>query len=94
VGLVAIGGVAAGLVALGGAAFGLAAAREVALGGAAMGAHANDGVAREFFQQRPARLALSVLKQARWLGLLVVIPIIVGLRSAREAPPPSRNRAT
>jgi hypothetical protein len=99
-GLVAIGGLAAGLVALGGAAFGwaaalggLAVAREFALGGAAMGAHANDAAAREFFQQAPARMALTLLQHARWLGLLVLIPIIVGLRSAQEDAPASRDRA-
>ena len=98
-GLVAIGGLAAGLVALGGAAFGwaaalggLAVAREFALGGTAMGAHANDAAAREFFQQAPARMALALLQHARWLGLLVLIPIVVGLRAAQEDATGSRDR--
>jgi hypothetical protein len=101
VGGVALGGLAAGFIAAGGAAFGwaaaiggLAVAREFALGGAALGAHANDGAAREFFQQPPARYAQSVLQHARWLGLLVLIPIVVGLRSAQEDRPAKRDRAT
>jgi hypothetical protein len=78
-GLEAIGGVAAGFVALGGAAFGWAAA----LGGLA--------VAREVALGGAAMGAhVSVLKLARWLGLLVLIPLIIGLRSARDAPPASR----
>jgi hypothetical protein len=72
----------------------LAVAREFALGGAAIGAHANDGEAREFFQQAPARMALTLLHQARLWGLLVLIPIIVGLRSAQEDTPASRGRST
>jgi hypothetical protein len=59
-----------------------------------MGAHANEAAARDFFQQAPARMALVLLQQARWWGLLVLIPIIVGLRSTQEDAPASRNRAT
>jgi hypothetical protein len=105
VGTISIGGLAVGgltlagpslgLMAFGWAAAlgGLAVAREFALGGAAMGAHANDAAAREFFQQAPARMALALLQQARWWGLLVLIPIVVGLRAAQEDAPASRGRA-
>src|SRR5205085_12233442 len=58
VGAIAMGGAAIGLVASGGIALawhaalgGLVAARELALGGAAMAQHANDDIAREFFDR-------------------------------------------
>jgi uncharacterized protein YcbX len=62
---------------------GVAVARNFAVGGAAIGAHANDGATREFLQQQPARFAQSILRHVRWLGLLVLIPILIGLRSAQ-----------
>jgi hypothetical protein len=98
-GLVAIGGLAVGFLALGGAAVGwvaavggLAVAREFALGGAAIAEHANDEAAREFFQQAPAGIALGLVRHTRWLTLLVLFPIIVGLRSLQEDRSASRNR--
>ena len=101
VGVFALGGLAVGLMAAGGAAFGwvaaiggLAVAREVALGGLTAGAHANDAAAREFFQQPVPRLVVKLLEQARWLWLLLLIPVIIGLRSSQEDAPASRDRAT
>jgi hypothetical protein len=101
VGGIAIGGLAAGLIAAGGAAFGwvaaiggLAVARDFAVGGAAIGAHANDGATRDFFQQQPAHVAQRILRHVRWLGLLVLLPILIALRAAQEDRPPSRDRAT
>jgi hypothetical protein len=80
-----LGGLAVGLIAAGGAAFGwvaaiggLAVARDVAFGGLTAGAHANDAAAREFFQQPVALLVVKLLKQSRWLWLLLLIPIIGG----------------
>jgi hypothetical protein len=73
---------------------GVAVAREWALGDVAAGAHANDAAAREFFQQRAPRLALRLLEQTRWFWLLLLIPIIVGLRSRQEDTSASRDRTT
>jgi hypothetical protein len=101
VGMVAVGGLSAGLVALGGAAFGwtvatggLAVAREFAIGGVAVGAHANDEAARQFLQQRGLHVAVAVVRHARWMWLLVLVPIIIGLRSAQEDAPTPGGRAT
>ena len=59
-GAISFGGFAVGLIASGGFAFawhaafgGIAAAHELAAGGAALAGHANDVVAREFFQRHP-----------------------------------------
>ncbi|HLX72389.1 MAG TPA: sigma-70 family RNA polymerase sigma factor [Verrucomicrobiae bacterium] len=59
-GAISFGGFAAGLIASGGFAFawhaafgGIAAAHELAAGGAVLAGHANDPVAREFFERHP-----------------------------------------
>lgn len=91
IGIAALGGLALGLVAVGGAAIGwtaavggLAVAREFALGGAAVGAHANDVAAREFLQQPVVRIAAAVWHRAGWLGLLLLLPLVGGLRGGQD----------
>jgi hypothetical protein len=91
IGIAAVGGAAIGLVAVGGAAIGwtaavggLAVAREFALGGAAFAPHANDGAVREFLQQPLGHIAATVWHRAGWLGLLLLLPIVVGLRAGQE----------
>jgi hypothetical protein len=81
-GWIAIGDIAAiGWIAAVG---GLAVAREFALGGAAVGPHANDLAAREFLQQPVGQIAATVSHRVGWLGLLVLLPIIGGLRGGQE----------
>jgi hypothetical protein len=79
--LVAAGGAAIGWTAAVG---GLAIAREFALGGAAFAPHANDGAVREFLQQPLGHLAATVWHRAGWSGLLLLLPIAVGLRAGQE----------
>lgn len=88
VGLVSVGGVAVGLW---GALGGLAVARDFALGGLASGHHAGDAEAAEFFRERPFfRTAAAMMQHARWLVLLVLVPLVVRLvrGRARSSPPP------
>lgn len=91
VGGVAIGGVAAGGLAVGGLALGwvaaiggLALSPGIAVGGLALSGHANDGEAGEFLRQPPARLVQAVARETRWLWLLLLVPVIFGLRSRQE----------
>jgi hypothetical protein len=91
VGVTALGGLAVGLVAAGGAAIGwtvavggLAVAREFAMGGAALAPHANDAAVREFLQQPLGGILLTVGQRVGWLGLLLLLPIVIGLRAGQE----------
>jgi hypothetical protein len=56
----------------------------LALGGAAVGPHANDLAAREFLQQPVSQIAAAVSHRVGWLGLLLFLPIVVGLRGGQE----------
>lgn len=87
VGLYALGGGAIGVVACGGGAIawhaalgGLAVAQNYAEGGLAIAAHANDHLAREFFQNSSFFSTAGILmRHSRWLLLLAVVPALQGV---------------
>lgn len=86
-GVFALGGGAIGIWSVGGAAFawqgaigGLAVAAKYALGGAAYAAHANDEAAAAYFAAAPFSALRAVLMHARWLILLVLLPLVPVLR--------------
>ena len=88
---IALGGFAGGFVAMGGCAIawkaalgGAAFAREIAVGGSAMAEHANDDIARRFFEETAARYGKAVMEQAHWFLLLTLLPFI--FRRRRQAP--------
>lgn len=99
-GVLALGGGAIGFASAGGGAVawyaaygGLAVAQEYALGGAAFAAHANDQAAKDFFHSSSLFSTASVIMDhARWLLLLLLIPVFRGLidwkkrRDSREKP--------
>jgi hypothetical protein len=74
VGMFAFGGVALGLTAAMG---GLAVARDLALGGIATAAHANDNVAREYFQTNPYFHSVELFMTYRWILAVVIVPVII-----------------
>jgi hypothetical protein len=88
IGGLAMGGWSMGFLALGGGAIGwkfatggLAVAREFALGGLALADHANDEAARTFLRENLVASGLTHLMQhARWLVLLALLPVFLGMR--------------
>ena len=86
-GVFSLGGGAIGIVASGGGAIawqaalgGLAVAHEYAVGGLAIANHANDLIARNYFENsRFFSVARFILEHSRWFLLLVAIPIVQNL---------------
>ena len=94
-GVWSFGGLAVGIWCLGGAAFavtagvgGLAVAGKYAVGGEAVAPHANDDVARAYFQSSPFfRRAESAAQHARWLILLPLLtPLLIRKKKDGESP--------
>ncbi len=93
-GIYAMGGGAAGVIACGGAAFGLhaaygglAVAETYALGGGAFAEHANDQIAKDYFQSHFFyKNALFLMNHSRWLIVLVFIPIVPWFVRGRKKP--------
>ena len=57
--------------------------QEIAVGGSAIAEHANDDIARRFFEETAARYGKAVMEQAHWFLLLTLLPFI--LRRRRQA---------
>jgi hypothetical protein len=91
-GLFALGGGAIGIMASGGGAIawqaafgGFALAIEYAQGGVAIANHANDLVAKEYFENTYFfSLARLIAEYSRWFLLLLVLPIIQSLMHRRK----------
>jgi hypothetical protein len=94
----ALGGAAIGVAALGGAAIafhaavgGAAIAQEFAEGGFAVARHANDEVARRYFEGNPIFwVGRFVAEYSRWGLLVLLVPLIYQLIKRRRAEEPRR----
>ncbi len=95
----ALGGMAVGLQAFGGCAVGWTAAQggvavghEFAEGGVALARHANDAVARTFFQNSAFfQNVLVVMRHVQWLNLIWLLPLVLWWRAIKRARPSSRT---
>jgi len=89
----AIGGAAMGFIALGGVAIawhgavgGIAVAHHLAMGGVAQALHANDAVAKAFFETHPfVGFAQGLAEHSKWIVWLCVIPICASIWLAYRA---------
>jgi hypothetical protein len=92
IGVFAFGGGAIGIFATGGGAVawhaatgGFALAKQYALGGQAIARHANDMIAREYFENSVFFSSAKLIgDHSRWFLLLVMLPIIQGLFHKRK----------
>ena len=91
VGILSLAGLAVGLLAFGGGAIGILAtggfamAREYALGGQAIANHANDMVAKDYFESSVFFSSARLIgEHSRWFLLLVFLPIIQNLIDKRK----------